>query len=74
MCKLGQTEMMVVVFWLATSTALVAAGGVTRYVGFGLLGLLALLVVRSTLDWWRHRGRAATHRPSDSEGRSGSPP
>lgn len=56
MCKLAQTEVLVVVLWLSTSIALVAAGGVMRYVGVGLLGLLALLIVRSTVDWWKHRG------------------
>ena len=55
MCKLAQTEIMVVVLWLSTSIALVAAGGVMRYVGFGLLALLAVLLVRSTYDWWKHR-------------------
>lgn len=46
---------MVVVLWLSTSVALVAAGGMFRYAGVALSALLAALVVRSTVDWWNHR-------------------
>lgn len=69
MCRLAQTELMVVIAWAVVGVGLTVAGGVAQGVGIVLLALLVLLLLRGALDTWRNvkkrRAAAQPSRPAD---------
>lgn len=54
MCKLAQTELMVVIVWAAVGVGLTVSGGIAQVVGIVLLALLVLLLLRGAVDAWKN--------------------
>lgn len=68
MCNLAQTELMVVIVWVALGVGLTVSSGIARIVGIVLLALLVLLLLRGVWDTWKNEKQlsAAAREPRDT--------